>query len=83
MGSIYCTKNLESIYDNKTWEDILNDFQPKINYNLQRVPLHERDDLEQEIKMKIIEKVNFLLEENHTPGFWEFISEKKLLSEKS
>lgn len=75
MGKIYSTKNLENVYDNKNWEDILNDFQVKINYNLNKVPANDRDDLEQEIKLKIIEKVNNLLDKNNTPGFWEFISE--------
>lgn len=75
VDQIYSTRNLENIYDDKNWEDILDDFQMKINYNLQKVPANDRDDLEQEIKLKIIEKVNNLLEKNNTPGFWEFISE--------
>jgi len=76
VDKIYCTKSLENIYDDKNWEEILNDFQVKINFNLQKVPVNDRDDLEQEIKLKIIEKVNSFLEKNNTPGFWEFISEK-------
>ncbi len=72
--TIYCTENLNKIYDDKNWEEILNDFQSKINYNLEKVPLHERDDLEQEIKLKIIEKINMLIEDNFVPGFWEFLS---------
>ena len=77
VDKIYCTKNLENIYDDKNWEEILNDFQVKININLQKVPISDRDDLEQEIKIKIIEKVNSLLEKNNTPGFWEFLTEKE------
>lgn len=72
MDKIYCTDLLLNLYDNKSWEDVINDFQRKINCNLQKVPFHERDDLEQEIKLKIIEKMNFL-KEIHAPGFWEFI----------
>lgn len=74
MKKIYCTERLKNIYDNKSWEDILDDFQIKINQNLLRVPEHERNDLEQEIKLKIIEKINFLLENDRTPGFWQFLS---------
>ncbi len=75
VDQIYSIKKLDNIYDDKNWEDVLNDFQMKINYNLQKVPINDRDDLEQEIKLKIIEKVNGLLEKNNTPGFWEFLSE--------
>lgn len=74
VEKIYSTTNLKNVYDDKNWEDILNDFQVKINYNLQKVPANDRDDLEQEIKLKIIEKVNNLLVKNNTPGFWEFLS---------
>lgn len=70
----YSTEKLDSIYDDKNWEELLMDFQPKINYNLLKVPVHERDDLEQEIKLKIIEKVNMLIEDENAPGFWEFLS---------
>lgn len=76
LDEIYCTKNLDKIYDDKNWEDILMDFQGKIDYNLQKVPMHERDDLEQEIKLKIIEKINVLIEDNYVPGFWEFLSKQ-------
>lgn len=76
LDEIYCTKNLDKIYDDKNWEDILIDFQGKIDYNLQKVPMHERDDLEQEIKLKIIEKINVLIEDNYVPGFWEFLSKQ-------
>lgn len=77
MYLIYSTKSLNSIYDDKSWEDILRDFQPKINYNLHKVPLHERDDLEQEIKLKIIEKISMLLNDGQILGFWDFISQQE------
>jgi len=76
---IYSIENLNSIYDDKNWEELLMDFQPKINYNLLKVPVHERDDLEQEIKLKIIEKVNMLIEDENTPGFWEFLAKQQNL----
>jgi hypothetical protein len=76
LDLIYCTKDLENACDDKVWEDLIGDFQPKINYNLQKVPFHERDDLEQEIKIKIIEKVSMLITDEQTPGFWEFLSQQ-------
>lgn len=72
----YGTNHLDNIYDHKNWEDVLNDFQGKINAQLRSVPFQDREDLEQEIKIKIIEKMNGFVESNHTPGFWEFIAEQ-------
>lgn len=74
MNHIYSTENLQNIYDNKDWEEILNDFQLKINYNLSKVPVHEREDLEQEIKLKIIEKIRLFKDKNNIPGFWDLLS---------
>jgi len=74
---LYCTKQLDDIYDGKNWEDVINDFQSKIDYHLYKVPVHERDDLEQEIKMKIVEKLNMLLDdesiEERLPSFWDYV----------
>lgn len=78
MEQIYCTKQLDDIYDNKNWEEVIDDFQTKIDYYLYKVPVHERDDLEQEIKMKIIEKLNMLLDdknnEENLPSFWDYVN---------
>lgn len=52
---------------------LINDFNPKIKKNLQNTPYQEQEDLEQELKLKIIEKlytVNF----SEPPSFWSFIS---------
>lgn len=73
----YCTKGLHEIYDGKDWEELLEDFQQKIDYNVQKLPKHERDDLEQEIKLKIIEKLNVLIRDNSTLGFWGFLNQLK------
>lgn len=43
----------------------------KIKKNLKQTEIKERDDLEQEIKIKIIEKVPELLDEE-VPSFFEF-----------
>ena len=62
MDHKYGTNHLDIIYDHKNWEDILNDFQGKINAQLRSVPFQDREDLEQEIKIKIIEKMNGFVE---------------------
>lgn len=56
--------------------EIINNFQGKINKVLNNTHSNDRNDLEQEIKIKICEKVEPLLKENNTPGFWEFIGRK-------
>lgn len=56
----------------KEIEAILNRFNPQIKKALKNTSYQEREDLEQEIKLKILEKVNSLDIES-PPGFWEFI----------
>ncbi len=56
----------------KEIEDILKRFNPQIKKVLKNTSYQEREDLEQEIKVKILEKVNSLNIES-PPGFWEFI----------
>jgi len=58
----------------KSVEQILSSFKYKIKKNLVRVPQQDREDLEQEIKVKIIEKLNEI-EFEETKGFWEFVTE--------
>lgn len=61
-------KNLSSC----NYEDLLHLFNRKIRKNLRNTPYQEREDLEQEIKIKIYEKMN-VIEELPTPGFFDFI----------
>lgn len=58
----------------KEIEEILKRFNPQIKKVLKNTSYQEREDLEQEIKVKILEKVNSLNIES-PPGFWEFIKE--------
>ena len=50
---------------------ILNDFQPKIKNRLNQISFQDREDLEQEIKVKIIKKLNSV-EFKEGPRFWSF-----------
>lgn len=59
----------------KEIEEILKRFNPQIKKVLKNTSYQEREDLEQEIKVKILEKLNSLNIES-TPGFWEFINKK-------
>ena len=49
-------------------------FTPMIKSKLNNTSYQEREDLEQELKMKICEKAEMLLCQE-VPGFWEFITE--------
>ncbi|TNP15881.1 hypothetical protein FHY73_21720 [Bacillus tropicus] len=54
------------------YEEILRNFKFKICSCLQNTPYQEREDLEQEIKMKIFEKVD-VINGLEVPGFFEFL----------
>ncbi|WIY58991.1 hypothetical protein [Bacillus arachidis] len=54
------------------FEEIIVKFSPKINKSLRNTPIQEREDLEQEIMMKIYEKIPFL-QNMSAPTFFDFI----------
>lgn len=54
-------------------QDLINAFQPKLKKSLYQVEVQERDDLEQELKVKMIENI-YDYDLNDIPGFYEFIS---------
>ncbi|MED0876784.1 hypothetical protein [Bacillus mobilis] len=56
------------------YEEIINEFSPKIKKSLRNTPFQERADLEQEIKLKIYEKMD-VLENISAPHFFEFVEE--------
>lgn len=58
----------------KEIEKLLENFTPMIKSKLNNTSYQEREDLEQELKMKICEKAEMLLCQE-VPGFWEFITE--------
>lgn len=59
---------------NREVEAILEQFNPKIKKCLQNTHFQEREDLEQEIKLKIIEKIN-CIKVNNPPSFWTLLDE--------
>ncbi|KAB2372792.1 MULTISPECIES: hypothetical protein [Bacillus] len=52
---------------------IIEAFKPKIKKSLFNTSLGEREDLEQEIKLKIVEKINDIYSDE-VPGFFQFIN---------
>lgn len=58
------------------YEEIIRDFNQKIKKILKNTPVQERDDLEQEIKLKILGKID-LLNNINCPGFFDYINNKK------
>lgn len=61
---------MENNYNEETLM-IIENFTPKIKQCLHQTSYQEREDLEQEIKLKIIEKLA-TQEFNETPSFWDF-----------
>lgn len=53
-------------------ENILNNFNYKIKKSLKNTSYQDREDLEQEIKAKIIEKIN-TIELKKPPSFWNVV----------
>ncbi|MCM3324809.1 hypothetical protein [Cytobacillus kochii] len=56
----------------KLFNKLIDGFEPKIKYHTLNTHPQEREDLEQEIKIKIYEKSEKLVN-LETPGFWDFI----------
>lgn len=56
----------------ETFQKVIADFEPKIKKVLVNTPAQERDDLEQELKIKIYQKMK-TLEEIDAPGFIDFL----------
>lgn len=61
---------MENNYNEETLM-IIENFTPKIKQCLHQTSYQEREDLEQELKLKIIEKLA-TQEFNDTPSFWDF-----------
>ncbi|MCY7540066.1 sigma-O factor regulator RsoA [Bacillus pumilus] len=59
---------------NGEMEELIETFTPMIKKKLQNTAYQEREDLEQELYIKLIEKVDRLIYQE-VPGFWEFIVE--------
>ncbi|MFB4213071.1 hypothetical protein ACE1TH_14370 [Shouchella sp. JSM 1781072] len=55
------------------YEMILKEFHPKIKKSLYQTAPPNREDLEQEIKMKIFEKMD-VIQNIDAPGYYDFVS---------
>ncbi len=56
-------------------KELLIFLEPKINKELHQTNYVDREDLKQEIKLKIIE-IEHKIKEIDAPGFWEFFNQK-------
>lgn len=62
--------------DTQAMETIIVKFNPKLQKSLYQTHLQNRNDLQQEIKMKIIEAV-YRYDIEKVPGFIEFVNESR------
>ena len=60
--------------EDKTYEKIINDFEPKILKVVRKASYNDREDMKQELRIKILEKME-MLDDLEVPGFLEFINE--------
>lgn len=63
----------KSKHSDKKIIEIIESFNGKIKQSLTHTSYQERDDLEQEIKLKIIEKL-YTVEFREAPSFWNFLT---------
>ncbi|OUB84302.1 MULTISPECIES: hypothetical protein [Bacillus cereus group] len=67
---------------NYNYEGILQIFNLKIRKCLKNTPYQEREDLEQEIKVKIFEKIS-VINDLEVPGFFDFLDDSVINSPKT
>lgn len=71
-----CLLKLAKKEDKKAMETIILKFNPKLQKSLYQTTKQDKNDLKQEISLKIIEAVHKYDMEN-VPGFWDFIEGKE------
>ncbi|MCY8235272.1 hypothetical protein [Priestia endophytica] len=69
----FCDKNFFQISPESPFFDeyVIKLMDPKIKKVLNNVSARNREDIEQDLKLKIIESINNV-KIDQTPGFWEF-----------
>lgn len=72
MGNLVTLIREAKNNDTRALEDIIIMFAPKVNKSLFQTSRQERDDLKQEVCMKIIEAV-YVYNLEATPGFWDYL----------
>lgn len=55
---------------------ILKKLEPKIKKSLKQTTIQDRENLEQELVMKVL-KVTYSFDTNKVPGFWEFLNKNR------
>lgn len=61
----------ESKFNKAAMESVIKLFEPKLKKTLYMTNPNDRDDLEQELKMKMVSYIKEY-DMNSVPGFWEF-----------
>lgn len=69
----YLIKQAEKNKDLTSIEEIIHRFEPKIKSSSKFIQNREREDLEQELKIRIVKAVD-KFKTSKTPGFIEFVS---------
>ncbi|MCK0470277.1 hypothetical protein [Halalkalibacter sp. APA_J-10(15)] len=60
----------KDLIKHNSYEEILQRFKPKIKKTIQAIPINQRGDLEQEIMIKLFDKMDTIKNIN-APGFFE------------
>lgn len=73
MNKLYSLiKKVREEEDNEAMETIISKFKPRIRSSLTQTSIQEREDMQQEVYMKIIEVV-YKYDIESTPSIWELI----------
>lgn len=76
MGELYEWMMLAKQKEPEAILRILNQFEPKLKQSLFKTTLQEREDLKQELQIKLIKAME-QFDTTGIPGFFEYIKEKK------
>ncbi|GAA0504388.1 hypothetical protein GCM10008986_34910 [Salinibacillus aidingensis] len=72
MSSECRMQNSGDYLKNEEVKQVIEELTPRIKSSIRNTAYQEREDLEQEIIIKIIEKIR-LFERKDSPGFWDFV----------
>lgn len=77
METLISLVNKAKSKDKRAMQQILTKFHNKVERSLNQTNIQDRDDLKQEIQIKIVEAV-YKYDPNSIPGFWEFVDNEDL-----
>ncbi|MFU7590326.1 helix-turn-helix domain-containing protein [Priestia sp. RMT2NF4] len=75
METLYELVNKVKSGDEEASRRLLKKLEPKLNKAVQNFSLHEREDVKQDLKIKILSAVK-TFDFSQTPGLWEFLHQK-------